>query len=328
MDSQFAASYRWPSSVYVRGGLRYEKLTDPIDVAYSSRYKRSNFSTFLTAGMDKDIFFGSKFRYEVGVNTLNVGAHENGLDDADRTEVSYFLKASYPFWREKTRLYAKADYRQDQRESDKINDGYSLGFEVGMEGSVSLGESESRGLRGRVGIGFDSSLYENGDYSQGSATYVRDENRRDTNLSINVLLQYLMSSKSTIDLRWYRGNQFSFHGNLQTTDRVDLTFTHQIRRGLTGRIGTFFEYAEPSGRLSPQDVAIGTDTTGQYPATTRFGAGVGLRYQLNDWADLDGSFDWERRNNRVDGYVNHRASVGITVYLAALKARPRAGDQQ
>jgi hypothetical protein len=36
---------------------------------------------------------------------------------------------------------------------------------------------------------------------------------------VNALLQYLMSRKTTIDLRYIRENEFSFHGNYQITDR-------------------------------------------------------------------------------------------------------------
>ena len=93
---------------------------------------------------------------------------------------------------------------------------------------------------------------------------------------------------------------------------------------LAGKVSSFFEYDDPSGRLAQQ--AQGSqDLTGPYPNTTRFGAGAGLRYALNEWADLDLNVEWERRNGRISGFVNHRATLGATIYLNALKPKRQGG---
>ncbi|MCE9636416.1 MAG: hypothetical protein K8T90_11990 [Planctomycetes bacterium] len=326
LSAQVGASYRFPSGVYIRGGVSYEKRSDPIDVEITRQFKRTNRGSFLTFGLDRDIIFGSKFRFEFGTAARHTYGREQGLDDMNRTEAGYYAKASYPFLKNTTRIFGRARYRQDERDSKRINDGNLWGFDVGMEGSIPLSEGEYRGLRGQVSVGFDSALYESGQFTNGSAIVTRDENRRNTSLAVSAILQYMMSRKSSVDLRYLRTNQFTFHGNYQIVDRMDLTFTHNIGQNLTGRVGTFFEYADPSGRLRQQDDTFSGDTTGDYPATTRFGAGAGLRYRINEWLDADGQYDWERRNGRAS-FVNHRVSAGVTFYLSALKAKSRGYDE-
>lgn len=321
-DGQLGASYRWPAGLYVRGGVAYERRADPIDVEVTREFQRTNRRSFLTWGLDRDILFGSKFRFEMGATVRDTIGRETGLEDMDRTETTYYFKASYPFLRETTRLFGRARWRQDERESNRINDGDTIGFDAGIEGSIPLREGEYRGLRGQVSVGFDSALYEDQNFQNGSATVIRDENRRNTNLAVSAALQYMASRKSTFDLRYLRTNQFSFHGNYQVTDRFDFTFSHNLTQTLTGRVQTFFEYSDPAGRTAQQVVGF-PDSSSDYPNTTRFGAGLGVRYKLNEWLDADASYDWERRNNRISGFVNHRVTAGLTLYLSGLKARPR-----
>jgi len=221
-------------------------------------------------------------------------------------------------------VFGKVNYKQNERESDFINDGNSFGFEAGMEGHVSLSEGEYRGIRGRVSVGFDSAHYENQTFPAGTATIIRDENSDVTDLTLNATLEYLMSRKTSVELRYLRLHTFTFHGNVQLTDRVDLTFNHRITPRLAGRVSGFFEYDDPSGRLSQQAEGF-PDLTGPYPNTTRFGAGAGLRYSLNEWADLDLNLEWERRNGRLTHYVNHRVTFGATIYLNALKPKRQGG---
>lgn len=321
-DGQIAASYRWPSGAYVKAGVAYERRSDPIDVEPTAEFQRTNQRFFVTAGLDKDILFGSKFRFEFGMAARDAIGRDPALSDLDRTETSYYVKASYPFWRDTTRIFARARYRQDERESDRINDGGTWGMDVGMEGTIPISKGEYRGLTGQVSVGFDAALYENETFGSGVGRTIRDDNRRNNSLSFNALLQYLFSRRSSIDLRFLRTNQFSFHGNYQIVDRLDLAFQHAFGQRLIGRTAVFAEHTDPSGLLR-QETVVGGRTTGQYPSTTRFGAGVGFRYKITDWADLDGQYDWERRNNRITGFVNHRATLGVTFYLNALKPRSR-----
>jgi len=293
---------------------------DPIDIEQTGEFPRHNHRPFVVVGMNKDIFFGSKARMEAGANMRDVVAEESDTDDVDRTEMEYYLKISYPAWKDTTRLFVRGRYRQDERESDQINDGGVYGFDFGMEGTIPFAEGESRGLRGQISLGFDAASYEDENFGN-QDDLIRDENSENTSLAVNALIQYRMSPRSMVDLRYIRSNEFSFHGNYQIIDRFDLTFTRQINRNLTGRLGTFWEHGDPSGRLSPQSETVGTDTTSEYPETTRFGGGLGLRYAITDYADFDWYYNYERNNSRVSGFANHEVGIGVTFYLNALRPR-------
>lgn len=315
-----ALSYRWPQGTYVRGGYMYERLVDAVEAETSGEFPRHNHRPFFVAGMDKDVLFGSKFRYEVGLNMRDTVADDGDLDDLDRTETEAYLRASYPFWKETTRLFGRVRYRQDERESEAINDGNVWGTDFGIEGTIPLSEGESRGLRGQLSLGFDAGSYEDENFGVND-DLVRDENSENVSLAVNAYIQYTISSKSALDLRYIRSNEFSYHGNYQIIDRFDLTFTHRLGKNLIGRLAAFYEHGDPSGRLSYQSETVGTDLTSEYPNTNRGGGGFGLRYALNDYADLDFYYNYERRNDRVNGFANHEAGIGVTIYLNALRPR-------
>ncbi|MCG3134390.1 MAG: hypothetical protein HMLKMBBP_01696 [Planctomycetes bacterium] len=323
-NGSLGASYKFESGMFVRSGVSYERRADPIDVTLTREFQRTNRRFFLTWGLDKDILFGSKAKFEIGTNVRDTISREVGLDDLDRTEAGYHVKVSYPFWKQTTRIFARGRYRQDERESSRINDGYVWGFDAGIEGNVPFAEGESRGLRGSVAVGFDSALYEDETFGTAGPALIRDENSRNTTASLNATLQYVMSRKSSIDLRLLRTNQFSFHGNYQTVNRADITFNHNLTPALSWRVATFYEYTDPSGRIAAQPVASPGDTSSDYPGVGRGGLGGGLRYRVNDWMDADIQYDYERRNHRLTGQSNHRASAGVTFYLNALKPRPSA----
>ena len=319
-----ALSYTWPQGVYIRGGYIWERLVDPVDIESTGEFPRHNHRPFVVVGMNKDIIFGTRARFEAGANMRDVVAEDSDTDDVDRTEMEYYLKISYPFWKDTTRIFVRGRYRQDERESDQINDGDVWGMDFGVEGTIPFAEGESRGLRGSLSLGFDAGSYEDETFGVND-DLVRDENSENTSLNVNALLQYRMSPRSMLDLRYIRSNEFSFHGNYQIIDRFDLTFTRQINRNMTGRIGVFWEHGDPSGRLAPQNVNVGFDTTSEYPETTRGGGGVGLRYALTDYADFDVYYNYERNNSRVSGFSNHEAGIGVTIYLNALRPRRETG---
>ena len=327
LDSQLGASYRFPQGMWVRGGVAYERRDDPIDAGFTRDFDRSNVRTFLNAGMDKDVLFGSKLRFEFGMSVRDSIAHEKGLDDSDRTETQYYLKASYPFWKETTRIFGRARYRNDERESQRVNDGDVMGFDVGLEGHIPLREGEYRGLRGQVSVGFDYAAYEDDTFASGSDVVVNDDDRRNGSLNVQAALQYLMSPRTTVDLRLLRANQFSFYGNYQIVDRADLTFTHNITPRLVGRVATFIEHTNPSGRF-PNETRTPDVATSSAPHTTRGGVGVGLRYRVNEWMDVDWTYDYERRNSQIRPYTNHRVVLGLTFYLNALAPRPKSSGPQ
>jgi hypothetical protein len=328
LDSSFGATYTWPSSVYIKGGVQYIRRHDPSDLPLiADDFGRTEVRTYFSAGCDRDIFFGSKFRFETGIQTNSEAAQDPAFSDMDRNEYIAYLKASYPFLKDTTRIFGLVRYKLDQRDSQAINDGKSLGFSLGLEGSIPLSTGAYRQLRGQIQVGFDSAVYDNNQFQNGSQTVVPDSNQDATTANVVVGLEYLMSSKGSIDLRYLHQAEFSFYGNYQVVDRVDLNFTRNLTRRLTGRLSTFYEHTDPSGSY-PAETIPPTPGTTDAPNTSRWGLGAGVRWAWTDWADIDLSADMERRNDDVQrGYTNYRAIFGLTFYLNALKAKPHGAGE-
>lgn len=322
LDSQLGVSHRINEALWTSLGVAYERRSDPIEVETTDRFRRTNKRGFVRLGADKDFLFGSRLNYETGADFRRVDSREDSLDDHDRTEATYYLKVSYPFWKRQTRIFTRVTYRDESRQSDKINDGSVWGWDAGIEGSIPISEGGYRGLRGQVSFGFDHGEYDDKTYTDGSQELQRDDNDRNTSLRINAALQYIMSPKTSMDLRYGRNNQFSYHGNYQITDRVDYTFTHTITAKLVGRFQTYWEYTNPSSGYNSPTYASGERPRDQSRVgnVTRGGVGVGFRYPIEEWVDLDLSFDYERRNgyDHRDSFTNYRGILGVTFYFSGL----------
>ena len=329
-DSQLGGSYHFPSGFWISGGVAWERRSDAADYSDVGRkFARTNRRGFLNWGFDRDILFGSKAKFEMGVSVRNVQAREKPFDNIDRQETQFFAKVSYPFWKKTTRVFLLSTYRIDARQSAALNDGQTGGLQAGIEGSIPLSEGDGRGIRGQVSMGFDSSLYDNGTYTRGSKRFVSDPNRRNTSLSFQAALQYVMSSRTTMDLRFLRTNQFSLHGNYQITDRLDLSASHNFTRKLTGRISAFLEHSDPSGLFNPETVDGPTAQTRNATPVNTTGIGTGFRYAYNEWMDFDASFDIQNRNAQEErSGKDYRGILGVTVYLNALTPRPRQGAER
>lgn len=323
-QGNLTARYTWPTGVWLEGGMTYDRRHDPADLPnLSNDYGRSDRSAFLNLGFDRDIFFGSKLKYEVGIESSNYQAQDAAYSDMNRTENTLHVRVSYPFLRDTTRIFVLGRYRLDNRNSDAINDGKTFGLNVGLEGAIPLREGSYRSIRGEISVGFTDSLYDNDVYTRGSDRNVADDNRASTNLDVQAALQYVMSPRSTADLRYVHGTQFSFYGNYEVVDRIDLSFSHNFSRRLTGRISTYYEHTNPSGRSAPQTIPP-NDYSNNAPNTSLEGLGVGIRYAFNEWMDIDLSADVENRNDHTSGsYKNYRGVLGVTFFLNALTPKPR-----
>jgi len=326
-EGQIGATYRWPSSVWISVGYRYNRTHDVADLPpVSNDFGRRTHGAFASLGFDKDIFFGSKIRWEFGVRTKDVAATDPTFADVNRTETTVYAKASYPFLkRDTTRVFVLASEQFAQRDSEAINNGKTFSLSGGIEGSIPLREGEYRGLRGQVSIGFQRGVYENNTFRTGSQTFIADNNSQSTTLEFLAALQYVMSPRTTVDLRYSRDAEFSFRGNYQLVDRIELSASHTFSRQLTGRVEGFYEHQEPDGRF-PQEPLNGIDLSAPSPNVNREGGGVGLRYAVNEWMDLDVNLSVENRNDHtIRSFRNYEGILGITFYLNALTSRPRAG---
>jgi len=329
-EGQLGARYNWPSGVWIAGGYRYNRSHDPADLpTVSDDYGRATHGAFFNLGFDRDIFFGSKLQFEFGVHTRDVDASNQAYADGNRTETTIYAKASYPFLgRKTTRLFAVVSDTFNQRDSQAINDGSTVSFNTGIEGSIPLREGEYRGLRGQLSVGFQHGFYENKSYRQGSQEIVNDNSQDKTTLLFIAALQYIMSPKTTTDLRYTHDTQFSFYGNYEVVDRVEFSVSHTFSRALTGRADTYWEHTDPSGK-QPQETVNGTDFSHGATNVNREGAGVGLRYAVNEWMDLDLSVNVENRNDvSENSFKNYEGVFGITFYLNALTSKARVGSDR
>jgi hypothetical protein len=321
----FGATYRWDSGVWISGGISYERRHDPDDLPnLSDDFARHDVQTFFNLGFDRDVFFGTKIKWEFGVQTRTPYAEEDEYESMDRTEITAYAKASYPFWKETTRAFVRLLYTWENKNSDALNDGNGAGVDFGIEGSIPLRKGEYRGLRGSISMGFSSAHYEDDTYQRGSSTLKSDTDSDRTTLNVQAALQYLISPKSSADLRYLHAAEFSFYGNYQIVDRVDLTFSHNFTRQLTARVGTFWEHVDPSGD-NPPDSIPPNDFHDDAHNYTRFGIGTGARYAVNEWADLDATVNYERNNDHSDkSYGTYTATAGVTFYLNALTPKVRS----
>jgi hypothetical protein len=329
-EGQIGATYRWPSGVWIAGGYRYNRTHDPDDLPVSPKtdFGRTTNGAFFNLGFDRDIFFGTKLQFEFGVQTNNERADDQIYSDLNRTETTVFGKASYPFLGRNTcRAFLLLSETLNQRDSEAINNGNTLNVSFGVEGSIPLREGEYRGLRGQVSLGFQSGHYEDNTYTQGSQTFVQDKNSYDTTLMAIVALQYVMSPRTTLDLRYTHDVEFSFYGNYQEVDRIEFSATHTFTRQLVGRADVYYEHENPSG-YSPQQPLNGIDLSKPAPNVNREGGGVGLRYAVNEWCDLDLSVNAENRNDHENSFRNYEGVFGVTFYLNAIKRNPRVGPDR
>ncbi len=328
LDSQAGLSHRFSRDVWGSLSYAYEEREDPTDIDFANRFERTTQRAIARVGVDRDVLFGTKMTYQFSASWRDFDTDEDTFKDINRHELEYAARVSYPFWR-RVRIYGQARYRDDSRESDRINDGNVWGFDVGIDGTIPLRSGEFRGLRGNLSLGFDHAAYQDGNFAAGNQVYRRDENSRNTSLRVNAALQYLMNPRTTLDLRYTRANQFSFHGNYQINDRIDFSVTHSFSRRVTGRFQAFFEHSDPSGQLSP-DYANGAPppTRAHFGPVNRAGLGVGVRYPIEDWVDLDVSVDWEQRLAEHDSsYSNLRGLMGVTFYFAGFNRPPQLGGK-
>ncbi len=322
-DGQLGASYAINKDIRAGIGYRWERRSDPMETNASSRFRRTNQQAVANLSYANIGVRGLKARF--GVTTRDVDAsksNETALNRHDRTEIEYKLRASYPVWSESTDLFVQGRYRTEERESDEINDGDVYGMDFGMSGAIPITRNEYGGLRGEVSFGFDSGSYENETYNRGSQVLIRDDSDDETNLSVRGRLQYIATPRTSWDMTVFRGQQFSLHGNYQIVNRLELNVTHNASCKLVSRIGVFWEHVDPSGLVSPKSALTGN--TGlknqqEYEDWDRFGVGVGARYPIEDWLDVDGSIGVERKNSYESrSFSNYSAQVGLTLYLAGL----------
>ena len=296
--------YTFANGVWMRAGVKWEHLVDPVDIEFVGDLRRDQVYPYIDLGFDN--VFGNKFNLQFGVRYFNAQYAGSSYDTANRSDWNANARLSYPFLKDKTRLFLQYDFYYGRRDSDRIND-LSSGHELtgGIEGEIPLTKSER--LTGEIGVGYRNDLYASPRLlSIGTGMYPTDDNRRQGILTVYGVLRYLAGPKTSMDLRLLRTMQFSATSNFSVINRADFGVTHNCLKNLVSRLGLFAEHNDPSGDRSQGSVPM-----------TRFGFGVGSRFLLQENADLDFAVNWARRNTSKKGYdtTTLDVSLGLTIHF-------------
>jgi len=290
--------YNFPRGLWVKAGVKMERLVDPIAIEFSGKLRRDQWYPYFDLGWDGA--FGHQIDVEVGIDYLEANFKDDAFDTADRGEWVAHVMASYPFMKDKTKLFVRYEYLWSNRDSDRVNDldgGHQL--TGGIDGVIPFTQSEK--LVGIVQVGYRRDAYGTGRYRDGSDVLTTDNDENRGALTLEGALRYLPTERSSADLRIIRTLQFSASSNYQMLTRLDLGYTQNIQRKVVVRGAVFWEHADPSDART----------------FTRYGAGVGGRYLWMENADLDVTFDWSKRNSSNVGadYDEFLASLGVTIYF-------------
>ncbi len=291
-------SYQFPQGLWAQGGVKVERLVDPVAIEFSGKLKRDQWYPYFDFGWNNA--FGHKIDVEVGIDYLNADFQEDGFDTSEREEWIAHLTVSYPFMRDQTKIFVRYEYLWSDRDHERVNDlegGHQL--TGGIDGVLPFTESEK--LVGIIQVGYRRDAYDSGTYVDGSDTIEKDNDENRGSLMLEGAIRYLPTERSSADLRIIRTLQFSSSSNYQMLTRLDLGYTQNIQRKVVMRGAMFFEHADPSDART----------------FTRYGAGFGGRYLWMENADLDMSLDWSKRNSSNPGsdYDEFLASMGVTIYF-------------
>ena len=289
-------AYKFPRGLWIKGGVKWERLVDPIGVEFKGEVKRNQWYPYIDLGWDE--VFGNKFNLQVGFDVTIVEFDKEEFDTADRDEYRAHAKISYPFMKSGARVYVVYSYTWDNRPSDYQNDLHS-GHQIsgGIEGDIPLVQSGR--LTGYAEIGYRRNLY--GGSKPIKPVVDTDDSDQGSTVTFGTGLRYQVSPKTSADLRAFRDIAFSARGNYQVKTRVDASVNQNVMRDLVARLAGYFEHAKPSDGNT----------------ITRFGGGVGARYFLIDNVDLDLSLNWDNRNTAQEGYDTTQfvGSFGVTIYF-------------
>ncbi len=291
--------YRFAMGLWMKGGVKWERLVDPIGIEFAGKLRRDQFSPYFDMGMDNVL--GNKFNVEAGFDAHTADFDGREFKTGEYVEYDAHLKVSYPFVKNTSRVYVRYDYIWRDADSSRINDlsgGHALN--AGIEGKIPLTESER--LLGFLEVGYRRDLFDSPRTLRiGSARIGTDDDRRRGGIVGGVGLRYLVGPRTSAELRLNRNLQFSTRSNYQMNERVDLGVTHNLLDRVVTRVGAYLEHSDPS----------------QGASMSRWGVGAGARYVLMDQIDLDLALDYGRRNTSREGYDSDTftGTFGVTVYF-------------
>jgi hypothetical protein len=294
-----AFAYRFPKGFWFKVGVKWEHLVTPYGIEFNSLTKRDRVFPYIDLGM-KGIG-GSKVNLSAGFNMIGQDFEEREFATGNFKQYRAWISASYPVYKDQTRVYVTYAYRIRNVDSARLNDlDNSNSLTFGLKGGIPLTSSER--LLGFVELGFRKDVFADPHIIEvGNDDIPTDGNDSKGIVTVGAGLRYLAGAKSVVQMRYIRDLPASMSGNYQVLDRFDLNATSNVAKDVVLRAGTFLEFSQPSTE----------------PSMTRFGLGFGARYVVNTNADLDLAVDWDRRNTSRKGFNTTRfiGTLGLTVYF-------------
>jgi hypothetical protein len=301
--------YEIPLGVWVEVGATYTHLFDPVDEQdVPTRIERDQMDYFVNIGLDQAFqrLVGRRWKLEFSLDVRTRDFQEHEFNLGDRWEWEAGVQLSYML-REELDAYIRYSYGETYVDSIRLNDGNNHQISLGLNGAIDL--TDSGRLQGQLFVGFKKNNFDASKlYEIGSADFYTDDEEDTDNITAGIQLRYLMGTRTTWTLLYTRDTNFSLKGNYQFVDRVDLSLTRILMERLTGRLAGYFEYDQPN---TVADVY-------------QYGAGAGVRYQINDFMDADLSYDARWRvdlqpsngaNIAGNDYFDQRVILALTFYL-------------
>jgi hypothetical protein len=281
---------------WFKTGIKYEHLEQPVGVEFNDRQERDQYYPFIDFGFANA--FGNRLNIDFGFNYYNNDFADSAYETAQYQESMAYVKVSYPFVKDSSRLYLRYEYRWDNRDSSYQNDlEHGSTLVGGVEGAIPFTQSEK--LIGFLEVGYSNGFW--GGSEDVTHNIQTDDDDTAGSAVIRARLRYLAGPRTSVDLSARKGLDFSARGNYQDRWFADFNVTHNMLRGLVLRLGANFEHSDPS----------------QGRTITRFGFGLGARYLLTDNFDVFTDVSWTKRNTGREGWDTDWlvATLGITMYF-------------
>jgi hypothetical protein len=299
-------TYAFSPRLWASAGVKWEHLTDPVGIEYSDEVERDQVYPYIDVGLGDALGEGSKIQLEAGLDYSDAEFAESDYETGDFGEWDFHVKASYPFYKETTRLYVRYDYLWSDRESERIND-LSGGnrFAGGIEGMLPL--TQTGRLEGYVEAGYRQDTYDGSRYYEDGSDVLETDRKSNAGTWVGALgIRYYAGPRTTVDLRLERTLAPSSRGNYQIVDRGDIWITRSVMRDLMARLGAYAEHSDPSAGPS----------VGGYDVF-RWGVGIGTRYIVTDFLDVFGDCEYSSRNTdrSEDDAGEFRVTIGVDVYF-------------
>jgi hypothetical protein len=267
----------------------FRRTDDFPSTELTKRIKRNE--NFLSGGFDYDVVerWGIGFDFTWG----NINNLRADFDFLDRNTYTYATNVYYRITA-KTRVFAKYDFVREIFQDDKSRDNNRHRGLLGVRGDL----TERFNMTGNLGF---ERLDFHTDTQSGQDNFVTSVNanyRPVERLGIGLLI------KRSVESSTFTGNpQFE---NFTTTLIVTYAFTPKVT------VIPHASFGVDLYRKSATNIDLLEKRTDY-----NYGAGLGIRYEIQKWIRLDGNYDFSRRdsNFNTNDYDDNRVSFTLTLSI-------------